>query len=215
MRSRRLLPFLVILFLGSSAAGCEGPSGPEGPSGAQGPTGPAGPTGDTGETGNANVISGSATATDDDWSATTVQLSLVTNPGGIYFGKPARFLDLDVPEITDEVFSAGAVLVWLRNPALSGSGFTQLPYRFLFLSDTEAWHLHPEVSEGQLRIYFFKEDLEDPENTISPLTPEQPSREFRWVIIPPSAASQVATLPINLGADAVMIELQKRGFVIR
>ena len=125
-------------------AACEGPAGPQGPAGptgtnggtgptgAQGPAGPICAQGLAGPTGTANIISGSAILTNADWSTGTVLPSLQTTSGFVSFGKPARFVDIDVGTITEGVRSAGAVLVFMQTVNVAGVDTTiyvPLPHR--------------------------------------------------------------------------------------
>lgn len=205
------LAALVALF--TACEGPTGPAGPQGPAGADGATGPAGPQGPTG---NANVISGDTLIVDADWEAGTRQLDLGTSTGVTAFGKVARYLEIDVPEITADVVSAGVVMVWFEHaPSTQAGIYTQLPYSFRFLSSTQAWNFHPEILEGAISVYFFKEDLNDPLANPDPTTPAHPDRSYRWVIIPPAAASIAQGFSPEMTQDEVLTELEAHGFRVR
>lgn len=215
MRPWPFFPIMAGLTAALIVSGCEGPTGPEGPAGAQGPTGAQGPEGPPG---TANVISGSVTLEDADWSSSTAQTKLGTSPSGTSFSKPARYVDVEVSDITADVITDGAVLVYMQvAPSNDPTLYTQLPHRFLFLSGTVAWHFVTEVTEENIRVLFFLEDLEDPTSFGDPLGPTQPTRDYRWVIIPPAAMTpaQVQALPIEAGPDAVLDALADQGVELR
>lgn len=193
---------------------CEGPTGPEGPVGPQGTTGPEGPTGPQGPPGTANVITGSATIADADWSTTTVQLGLSLTPSSISYGKLARFVDIAVPEITATIAAEGLVAVWMQMKINNLSDYAPLPLRMVLLVSPTAFHYFPMVSEGNIRVLFFLENLTDPGDVGQPLNYDQATRDYRWVIIPPAAAAEVETLPMDLGPRAVVEELGRRGFQV-
>jgi len=200
----------AFLLLAVAIMGCEGPTGPTGP---QGPTGAAGPEGPQGPAGSANVLSGTLATTDADWSTNTVQFFYQSSPNSGLGGKPARYLDLDIPELTASVVAGGVVLVWIEySPMHQPDSYSSLPYRFLPLSSTQAWTYALQIREGVARVMFFKEDLNDPTNfSLDPLTPAQADRQFKWVIIPPAAASEARSLPVEMGPQAVVAELERRG----
>lgn len=211
MRSWSFFPIVAGLTLALVVSGCEGPTGPEGSAGEQGPEGPQGPPG------TANVITGSVTLEEADWSDDLRSATGVHISAGIGFGKPARYLDIEVTDITADVIADGAVLVYMETVRDDGSLttlYTQLPHRFLFSLGTVAWHFDHELTEGNIQVLFFIEDLENPSNTVDPLGPTQATREYRWVILPPAAttAEQVQALPIEVGPDAVVEALEDRGF---
>jgi len=85
-----LLAGIMLLF-----AACEGP---------EGPIGPPGPPGPPGLDGNANVFSINYVIIADDWVDDG-------QPGDPEF---FRFLDLSVPEITQDIVDNGLVLVYYR-----------------------------------------------------------------------------------------------------
>lgn len=209
----RVTLHLVLGLLLVFSAACEGPTGPAGPQGPAGEAGPEGPQGPQGPTGTANIISGDTLITDADWESGTRQLDLGTGPGSTSFGKVARYLEIAVPEISADVVSAGAVMVWFEHSPSSQPGvYTQLPYRFVFLIGSQAWHFHPEVQEGVVGVYFFKEDLNDPSEITDPTTPTQPDRRYRWVIIPPAASSIVDGLSTEISKEEVLEELARHGY---
>lgn len=182
---------------------CAGEDGATGPQGLQGPPG------------TANVISGRDTITNADWSTTTVQGTFNISPGGTIFSKPARFLDINVAQITNSVLSAGAVLVWMQpNPAGSGADTTryaQLPFVFTFI--TGFHHIYdPQVTVGRIRVLYFIVDLSNPGTNPDPLAGQQATRIFRWVIIPPAASALVAALPPNATPEATLAALEAGGY---
>jgi hypothetical protein len=196
----------IFLFLPLVFVACEGevgPTGPAGPQGAEGAVGPAGPIG------NANIISGSATYADADWSTTLVQFSYRSNPSVIQFGKQARWIDIAVPELTASVITDGAVFMWMRPIS---SVLVPLPYRFQPVSSVWIHNYTHEIREGELRLLYYLENQEDAADiSLSPLTITQATREFRWMIIPPTVTTNLIGLPLELGPEAVAGELRRRG----
>ncbi len=196
-------------------AACEGEAGPTGPAGPTGAEGAQGPIGPQGPIGNANVISGQFTAAEADWSTTTVQFGFGTTTGGTSLGKPARYLDIAVPDITADVVTDGAVLVFMQHQNSPATSFVPLPFEFYQLTSSLSWNYLHLISAGNIRVLFFYRDLTDPSNfSDSPLSPAQMTRVYRWVIIPPAAAPVVAELDLALGADAIVSELRHRGFEV-
>jgi hypothetical protein len=76
------------------------------------------------------------------------------------------------------------------------------------------WVHDARVTEGNIRILFYYESLDATVTPPSPLAATQPDRIYRWVIIPPAAASLRATLPLQAGPDAVLAELEEPGFEV-
>lgn len=209
---KRVLSVAILLAVGG-LAGCKGPTGPTGPQGAQGPTGPQGIQGPTG---NANIISGADTVTNADWSSSTVQFSYATSNSSASFGKPARYVDFSVPADTGATFNSGAVLVWMqRDPVLTPNVYVQLPWLYNYVVGTQEYHYDLELKPGNIRVLFFIVDLSNPSSTPSPLTPTQATRIYRWVIIPPAAASIAASLNLAEGPDATISALRKYGFNVQ
>ena len=133
--------------------------------------------------------------------------------GRIYFFDDIAFIGGSAVAAFAQVVSSGVVMVWFENAPNTNPGiFTQLPYRFRFAVGTEAWNFHPQVLEGAISVYFFKEDLTNPAANLDPLTPAQPDRLFRWVIIPPAAASIAEGFPPDLSRRQVLEELAEYGF---
>jgi len=92
---------------------CEGPQGPIGPVGPPGVPGPPGPPGSGGA---AEVFSINYSIIADDWIDEG-------QPGDAEF---FRFIDLSVPEITDDIVNSGLVLAYYRVDGQSPWNF--LPY---------------------------------------------------------------------------------------
>lgn len=208
------VPVLAIILATTAFLGaCEGPTGPEGPQGPQGIQGPVGPQGPIG---NANVISGRVTLTDGDWSTGTTQFSYNNAPGSHIFSVQARYSDVAVSDLTLDVINNGAVLLWLTPSISQPTVFASIPYRFRFIitSTTYYWVHDAIVSEGNIRFLFFYEPLDASTTPPSPLATTQPDRIYRWVIIPPAAAAMQSTLPLAAGPDAVLAELEERGFTV-
>lgn len=204
----------------TTAVACSGADGAQGPQGATGPTGPTGaqgPQGPQGPPGTANIISGRDTVTDAEWSTTTTQEVLSTGGGGGSGGKPARFLDLNVPALTTQIHEGGAVLVWMQvNPSgiiQSAESLVQLPWDFVFLTSTQLYHYDLHITPGRIRVLFFIENLSDPSAIISPLV-TQATRIYRWVLIPPAAMSQLQGVRPSDGPEAVLATLSARGFAV-
>ncbi len=188
-----------------SCNGKDGATGPQGPPGNDGVTGPAGPAG------TANVISGRDTITDADWSATTTQFGYNISPGTTFYGYPARFVDLSIAQLDSAVLGSGAVLLWMDK----GAGtYVQLPWAFLFVTTARQYNFAHEISLGRVRVYYFVVVLNNPATMIDPLTITQPTRIFRWVIVPPAAASIVARLRAEPDPDAALGALAARGFAV-
>lgn len=93
-----------------TAVACQGPRGPEGPSGQDGRDG---------QDGNANVISINYFVGEENWYD-------VGTPGENDFFLAA---DLDVPEITQDIYDNGLVLVYYR--ANDDEPWIALPYTFI------------------------------------------------------------------------------------
>lgn len=195
---------LSCLVLAVTVLACSGEDGRDGAAGMQGPPG------------TANVISGRDTVSNADWSTTTTQLVLSTGVGSASGGKPARFLDFNVAALTPEVHERGAVLVWMQvnphGPIQSQQAFMQLPYTFIFLSSNNLFHYFLEITPGRIRTLFLVQDINDPSVFGDPLTPVQATRIYRWVIVPPAAASVLASLRMEDGPDAALEMLERRGF---
>ncbi len=120
MKTRRLvnamLSLAIAVFLGSCSAedGETGPAGPQGPQGEQGPQGAdgaQGEQGEQGETGTANVIY-------SDWIDSEFDTNITD---------PAAGINLDAPDLTQEIINQGTVLVYGRNVALPTSEIFPLP----------------------------------------------------------------------------------------
>ena len=203
-RSVRLAATVLLLPLVFVA--CEGeigPTGPTGPQGGEGAVGPAGPIG------NANIITGSATYADADWSTTVVQFSYQSDPTEIQFGKQARWIEIDLPELTAEVMTSGAVFMWMRPIS---TVLVPLPYRFQPVTSVWIHNYTHEIREGQITLLYYLENQEIADDiSLSPLTITQATREFRWMIIPPTVTTNLIGLPLELGPDAVVGELRDRG----
>jgi hypothetical protein len=179
-------------------------SGEDGVDGAQGPPG------------TANVISGRDTVANADWSSTTTQIPYSTSNSSASFGKPARFLDLNVPQLTAQVHAGGAVLVWMQSAPVLGDAntFVPLPWNFVFLSSPNTYHYVLDLTPGRIRVLFFVQNLTDPGIFGDPLAPTQATRIFRWVLIPPAAAAAVQALRLDDGPDVAIAELARRGFKV-
>ncbi len=210
-RSGRVPVLTTLIATAGLLAACEGPTGPEGPQGIQGIQGQEGPQGPIG---NANVISGRVTLTEADWSTTTVQLRFNTSPGTYFYAIPARYADVAVSDLTLDVINNGAVLLYTAPDDARPNEFVPLPYRFRFIDTTVGYYrvLDARVQEGNIRFYYYYEVLDANVTPPSALEATQPDRVFRWVIIPPAAASTLSTLPLAAGPDAVLAELEERGF---
>lgn len=199
MRVRQWLIVLVTTAVVTAAC-----SGEDGAPGLQGPPG------------TANVISGRDTVSNADWSTTTTQEVLSTGTSSASGGKVARFLDLNVPQLTAAVHDGGVVLVWMQvNPSgviQSAQAFVQLPWDFVFLLASQMFHYDLDITPGRIRVLFFVENLADPSVGIDPLVPVQATRIFRWVIIPPAALSLLQSVRRDDGPEAVLAALAARGF---
>ncbi|MGH7669323.1 MAG: hypothetical protein ACRENQ_07490, partial [Gemmatimonadaceae bacterium] len=209
MRSFQYLSALVAV---AFIVGCKGADGATGPQGAQGTQGTPGVQGPQGPAGTANVISGSDTATDADWSTGTTQIGFSGSNNSTSYGKPARYLDIPVTQLTDSVYNAGAVLVWMQaDPVVNPNSLVQLPWDFVFLSATSEYHYDLALTSGNIRVLFFIQNLNDPTDFGNPLGVTQATRIFRWVIVPPPAASIVPSLHPENGPDATIAVLAAHG----
>lgn len=95
--------------------GEQGPIGPQGAEGEQGETGEQGPKGDpgedgqNGEDGNANVRTKTVVLTNNDW-VFGEWVSKYQN-GRVIATYPARYVNLTIPELTNDIEENGAVLL--------------------------------------------------------------------------------------------------------
>jgi hypothetical protein len=188
---------LGVVLAAAAIMSCTGKEGPQGPPG------------------TANVISGRDTVSDADWSTTTIQAVVyMVAPTVGYFARPARYVDLDVPEIDAAVLGGGEVLVWMQPRGTADStNYVLLPWTFLWISSSLEYHYDPLVSPGSIRVIYYKVDLNDPTTLISPLSDEQATRIFRWVVIPPAAmaVADVSALAAQSDPDVVLAMLAARG----
>jgi hypothetical protein len=172
-----------------------------------------GKDGPTGPPGTANVISGRDTVANADWSGSTVQTGYQSDPGVISFSKPARYLDLSIPQIDSVVAAGGAVLVWMQpDPYDEPTLYVPLPYVFLYIGSGYTYHYEPEILPGKVRVLYYVVDLDNPTSSIDPLAATQATRIFRWVIIPPAAASLVPALSRQPSPDGALAMLATHGF---
>ncbi len=204
---------VTILITAAFIAACKGPAGATGPQGATGAAGAQGPQGPQGPTGNANIISGADTAAEADWSASWAQLQFSNSNSGTAGGDEARYIDFPVPADTGATFNSGAVLVWMQSdPVFSPTKYVQLPYKFKFVLNSTEYNYQLELTPGNIRVWFYIVDLNNPTTAVDPTTVPQATRIFRWVIIPPAAASVVPSLHPAAGPDATVSVLRMHGF---
>ena len=121
-----------------------------------------------------------------------------------------------MPDLTLDVINNGAVLLYTVPDDSRPNEFASLPYRFRSINSSLAyyWVLDARVQEGNIRFYLYFDVLDSDVTPPDVLAETQPNRIFRWVIIPPAAASMQSTLPLAAGPDAVLAELGARGWTV-
>ena len=130
----RTLTALLLAALLLPAAGCEGERGPAGPAG------------------NANVVTGTISPTNEDWLWNSFYW--FSTAEGSATGYATRYVDINVPGITPDIISAGAVLVSFQARELADP-WTPLPMQFVDGSAGFIYNVVYEVWEGTIRLHFF------------------------------------------------------------
>jgi hypothetical protein len=185
--------------------GPEGPAGPEGPPGAEGPQGPAGPEGPRGEDGNANVVAAVVELTNDDW----VTGSYVYRHGpNANTSRTARVVELDVPEITQEIFDLGMVHVYFKVPdSLIGDpvSWAPLPYQYLAFGSAFFYNIAFTYDVGKLRLFYFHTTNTEGSAPPSPTNVTLADKTFKFVITGARAIESLASAGVDpRDHDAVM-----------
>lgn len=202
----RLFAFGIAL-MACGALACEGPTGPQGEQGLQGPQGEQGPQG---LPGNANVVGDTVTLTNADWLWNSI-FWLSTAPNSAT-GWATRYVDLDVPAITEDILYGGEVLVYMEN--YTAGTLTSLPVVFTQYGYTTNYVY--EISVGRIRLHFFYavSDTSQP----YPRTQDAviPTRLYKWVVIEGTMASQMANAGVDLGVyEEVVKFLESRGIPVQ
>jgi hypothetical protein len=187
------------------ASGCEGPTGPEGPQGLAGPEGPVGPQGPPGEDGNANVVAAVVEVTNADWGTG----SYVYRHGqGANTSRGARVIQLDVPQITQEIFDLGMVHVFLKVPeSLVGEpvAWAPLPYQYLAFGSAYFYNLAYSYNVGRLTLYYYHTTNTEGQAPPSPANVTIPDKTFKYVITAAEAIEAMSSAGVDLADhDAVM-----------
>lgn len=125
--------------------GAPGPAGVAGPKGDTGATGVAGPTGPAGQDGNANVKVVNKTIAASDWATANAVV---------------KFVDLVVPEITQDIVDNGFVMAYQEFPFSGGNVWVALPAYFA----DQGQGFHFWIREGLFRLHSTK-------NSGTPATP--------------------------------------------
>jgi hypothetical protein len=180
----RALSVILVTAALLSAIGCEGEQGPAGPSG------------------NANVVTGTVSPTSAEWLWNSVYW-FYTAPGAAT-GYPTRYVDIPVAEITPEIISAGAVLVFFE--AYTGTGnWTPLPFQFV---DAGAGYIHNvvyEVMEGNIRLHYFYMQNSAGATLPDLATALIPTYTFKYVVIEGNALEAMTSREVDVrDLDQVM-----------
>ena len=133
----RALSVLLLAATVLLAMGCEGEQGPTGPSGTDG---------------NANVVTGTISPTSEEWLWGSQFWFGITPSAAL--GYETRYVDIPVPEITSDIISAGAVLVFFEAEPGSGN-WTPLPFQFVDGTSAYIYNIVYEVMEGNIRLHYF------------------------------------------------------------
>jgi len=189
----RALPVILLTMMIVLAIGCEGDQGPAGPSG---------------DDGNANVVTGTISPTSAEWLWNSVYW-FGTAPGTAtgYF---TRYVDIPVAEITPDIISAGAVLVFFEAYPSSGA-WTPLPLQFVNGGQSFIYNIVYEVAEGNIRLHYFYM-ANDVGATLPNLQAASiPTYTFKYVVIEGNALDAMTALEVDFSDhDQVMENLVKQ-----
>jgi hypothetical protein len=208
--SRALLTVLALVMIGASAGcgasvGPEGPAGPLGPQGPEGPEGPQGPEGPAGDQGNANVVAAVVELSNADWGTGSYVYRHGPNANT---SRPARVVELEVPEITQEIYDLGMVHVYLKVPESLAGGpvaWAPLPYQFLAFGSAYHYNIAFRYDVGRLTIYYFHTTNTEGAAPPSPTTVTLPDKTFKYVITAAQAIESLASAGVDPSDhDAVM-----------
>jgi hypothetical protein len=186
---------------GVGPATVEGPPGPKGPEGPEGPEGPAGPPG---EDGNANVVAAVVELSNDDWGN---GFYTFRHGSGANTSRAARVVELDVPEITQEIYDLGMVHVYMKVPDdLTGApiAWAPLPYQFLAFGSAYYYNVAFTFDVEKLTLYYFHTTNTASETPPSPTTVTLPDKTFKYVITGARAIESMAREGVD-SADPVAV----------
>ncbi len=143
-------------------------------SGEDGINGVQGEQGISGLDGNANVKTGVVTLTANDWLCCehySFNASETTSYSGV-----ARYVNLDIPEITEDIHMYGLVLVYFT-PYINNNSWASLPYSLEVLVNYKFFF---ESSINQTKL--FHNIQPKPTNFLDDTFPV-PTRQFKYIII--------------------------------
>ena len=177
----------------TSSVGPQGPEGPPGPPGPEGPPGSEGPEGPAGEDGNANVVAAAVELSNGDWG----NGSYVFRHGpGANTSRAARVVELEVPEITQDIYDLGMVHVYLKVPdSLTGDPivWAPLPYQYLAFGSSYHYNIVFTFEVGKLTLYYFHTTNTEGSAPPSPTTVTLPDKTFKYVITAAQAIEAMAS----------------------
>ena len=130
--------------------------------------------GDPGPEGNANVLSKTFSPANITWNSVTE------------FGTNYKVADLDIPQITDDIITNGAVLVY-AGLLFSEQTWTALPVSFSENGVTKLWTFG--VKAGAVRLRYSQSNN---------ITPSSPTIAFKVVYMTGKAVSLAKRKGINL-----------------
>jgi len=181
MRQRFLLHALLIVIVAAvvmAVSGCSTAVGPAGP---------------PGEDGNANVVAGVVEITNADWFEGSY---VYDNEQGGSTSRSARVFQLNVPEITQEIFDLGMVHVFMLVPEIftgPPAYWAPLPYQYMAFGDTYYYNFAYTFDVGRLKLYYFHTTNNDGTFPPSPFTITLPVKTFKYVITSATAIESMAS----------------------
>jgi hypothetical protein len=180
----RVLTIVLFVALGAVMQGCGTAVGPEGPAG---------------EDGNANVVAAVVDLTNDDWGDGSYVYQRSPNTVAQV---PARTVQVDVPEITQEIYDLGMVHVYMEVPVEltldPQVAWAPLPHQFRPLTSNYSANTAFTFEVGKLTLYYFHTPLSDDDVYPFPNAVTLPDRAFKYVI----ASAQAIDALANVGVDA-------------
>lgn len=188
---RTLIAYLLVFPL---LLACEGPEGPEGPVGPEGPEGPQGPQGPPG---NANVMSDTLTVTDADWEEGRIYFN--TSPTSSQ-SRVALLDTLDVPELTEDIFQAGDVQVYLKKPSSTFGDpvkWTPLPHEVLSFDAEFYYNFNYTYETGQIVLQYYYTVTGPNASAPSLSDATLPDYKFKYVLTAPSATNSLEDAGIS------------------
>lgn len=198
-RSRVVLRALtVVLFvaIGAVMSGCGTAVGPAGPAG---------------EDGNANVVAGVVDLTNDDWGDGYYVYRASRNT---IAQVPARTVQLDVPQITQEIYDLGMVHVYMQVPVAfefddPPVAWAPLPYQFQTITNNYYANTAFTFEVGKLTLYYFHTPSCDCVYPF-PNTVTLPDRPFKYVIASAQAIDSLANEGVDASDHAAILRLVAR-----